>query len=240
MNFGDELGRTIVELMLGRRGHTVFDSVHTPRGILSIGSILHFANDGDVIWGSGVNGSVPVNDHKYRNIDVRAVRGPLTRQFLKARGITVPEVYGDPALLTKRLTGSRFEPTEKHAVGIVPNMFDMALIKKNNLLAPFKNIHLVDPTGSWNSVVEKILECKYIISSSLHGLVLADTYGIPSKYVRLTDHEGLLKYEDYYEGTGRRLIFSRTIKEALDQEPTPPLTYDTGPLESAFPYDVWS
>jgi pyruvyltransferase len=240
VNFGDELGRTIVELMLARKGYTVFDSVKKPRAILSIGSIIHFAQDNDVIWGSGVNGSVSINDHQYRNLDVRAVRGPITRQFLKARGIHAPEVYGDPALLTQKLTGFRFNPSAKFSVGVVPNMFDMRLILEEKLLEPFSGVKLIDPMGSWNEVIEKIVECEYIVSSSLHGLVIADTYGIPSRYIRLTDHEGLLKYEDYYEGTGRRLTYAKSVKEALEKGPTSPLAYDTGPLESAFPYDIWA
>lgn len=36
---------------------------------------------------------------RLRDLDVRAVRGPRTRDFLAGRGISTPAVYGDPGLL---------------------------------------------------------------------------------------------------------------------------------------------
>jgi len=239
VNFGDELSRTIVELMLARRGYTVFDGLSKQRSLLALGSILAFAEDGDVVWGTGVNGSVPASHHRYTQLDIRAVRGPLTRQFLMEKGIEVPEVYGDPGLLVKRLTGSRFE-TAKSGIAIVPNMFDMAQLRNQSLLNGFPQINVIDPTRSWNEVIADIVKHEFIIASSLHGLVIADAFGIPSRYLRLTEHEGVLKYEDYYEGTGRPLKFSRTISQAMDDGPVAAMTYDAGALEASFPYDIWS
>lgn len=239
VNFGDELSRTIVELMLARRGYTVFDGLAKHRSLLALGSILAFARDGDVVWGTGVNGSVPASHHRYNQLDIRAVRGPLTRQFLMGKGMTVPEVYGDPGLLVKRLTGSRFE-SARSGIAIVPNMFDMAQLKGQSLLKDFPQINVIDPTRSWNEVIADIVKHEFVIASSLHGLVIADAFGIPSRYLRLTDHEGKLKYEDYYEGTGRRLQFSRTIGQAMDDGPATAMTYDANALEASFPYDIWS
>ena len=71
----------------------------TDKRLLSIGSILHFARDNDVVWGAGVNGKIDPSRHRFHRLDVRMVRGPMTKEFLQSKGITVPEVFGDPALL---------------------------------------------------------------------------------------------------------------------------------------------
>ncbi len=240
VNFGDELSRTVVELMLARRGYTPFDSVEQCRSLLAIGSIIHFAKDNDVVWGSGVNGSVAEHEHRYRALDVRAVRGPLTRQFLRTRKISVPEVYGDPALLIRRLAGQRFNQRSKYSVGLVPNMFELGIIQRENLLARFPDIHLIDPRSAWNDVINEIVQCEFILASSLHGLIIADAFAIPSCYLRLSEHEGRFKYEDYYEGTGRPLRYAPSIEAALEMEPATPLRVDLDALENAFPYDLWT
>lgn len=49
----------------------------------------------DTIWGTGINGKVSEDLHKFEKLDVRAVRGPLTRNYLISKGINCPEVYGD-------------------------------------------------------------------------------------------------------------------------------------------------
>lgn len=239
VNFGDELSRTTVELMLARRGLTVFDEIPKTRRMLAIGSIMHVAEDDSIVWGSGVNGSVSEFWHKYKTLDVRAVRGPVTRKFLMARGIEVPEVYGDPGLLVKVLTNGRFETSKKVNVGFVPHMSEFGREDVTKLIAA-GDVSVIDPRGSWNKVVAEIARCEFVISSSLHGLVVADAFDIPSIYVRLSDHEGLLKYEDYYAGTGRDLQFATSIQEAFARGPCAKARYDQKALLDAFPYDIWS
>lgn len=238
VNFGDELSRTIVELMLARKGTTVFDEVPVTRRMLAIGSVIHYASDDSVIWGSGVNGSVVEAAHTYKTLDVRSVRGPLTAKFLSKRGIFVPEIYGDPGLLIKALTGSRFGTRKTGKTGIVPHMSDLhrpEVTRLHNASGEF----IIDPYRSWNVVVDEIASCDFIISSSLHGLVVADAFGIPAIYVRLGDREGLLKYEDYYAGTGRSLRFVTSMDDALADKGCEALNYDPSPLLDAFPYDIW-
>lgn len=238
VNFGDELSRTTVELMLARRGMTVFDELPKTRRMLAIGSVMHYANDHSVIWGSGVNGSVVESAHTYKTLDVRAVRGPISRKFLMARGIDVPEVYGDPGLLVKMLTGYRFTGVKTKKVGLIPHMSDLHKPEVQRL-GQSSEVTVIDPHQSWNKVIQAIAQSEVVISSSLHGLIVADAFGIPSTYVRLGEREGLLKYEDYYAGTGRSLHFVTSLDEALKQQPRPVAEFDPQPLIDAFPYDIW-
>lgn len=235
-NFGDELGRTIVELMLGRRGITVFDETPAPRKLLTVGSILHFANDGTTVWGSGRNGAQPDRAHFFNQLDVRAVRGPRTREFLQKKGIAVPEIYGDPALLLPLLCGDRFTRTPTRKVALIPNLNDYgAGIDFSKMPVP-----VIDPRVSWNHAIAEILKCEFVIASSLHGLIVAEAYGIPARYVRLSPHEGLFKYEDYYLGSGRSGFTQATsVEEALEMGGEPPINFDAQALMNAFPYDIW-
>jgi pyruvyltransferase len=235
VNFGDELSRTITELMLARRGVTIQDEIPASKQLLAVGSVLHHAREGAIIWGSGVNGSTYAWQHRARNIDVRAVRGPRTRDFLSRQGINVPEVYGDPAILLPELTNGRFSVTGRDAIAFVPNLHDMALVKDN----PPNDIRVIDPKRSWNVVVKDILECRLVLASSLHGLVVAEAFGIPARYVRLSDREGLFKYADYYEGTGRPLEFATSLEQARDMGGHAEPKIDRQALMDAFPYDIW-
>lgn len=235
-NFGDELARVIVELMLARQGFTLSDEVSCQKQLMTIGSILHYAKTGTVIWGTGRNGRPKDHEYRFNDLDVRAVRGPRTREFLKQKNIEVPEVYGDPGLLIAKLTGDRFSPTGEKEVALVPNLNDYwANYDFSNI-----DIPVIDPRQSWNKVVAEIVKYKFIIASSLHGLVVAEAFGIPARYVRLTEVEGLFKYHDYYEGTGRKLTHIPTsVEDAQKLKGEPPPVIDLEKLAASFPYDLW-
>jgi pyruvyltransferase len=237
VNFGDFLSVVIVDLMLARKGMTRGDGAPAYRQLLAIGSTLHFAEDGAVIWGSGVNGKIPAERHRYSQLDVRAVRGPLTREFLLARGIPVPEVYGDPALLLPALTAGRFMPSRDLGPDYVPTLNDLRHLGETDLGA----VPVISPMLAWNECVARILRHSLVLASSLHGIIVAEAFGVPARYVRLTEREGMLKYDDYYAGTGRpKFRLARSIAEGLEMGGERPPVFDPAPLLSAFPYDLWT
>lgn len=232
-NFGDHLSNAIVTKLAATRNLFLDEVVPRPRRLLAIGSILHYANDGDVIWGSGFNGSVPLERHRFTNLDVRAVRGPLTRDFLEKRGIAVPEVYGDPALLTRRLIGERFAAEERSdPIIFVPNFQDLAEMEGwENVVSPFL---------PWPDVIRRIVRAQLVVSTSLHGLIIADAFGIPCTYLRLSDTENIFKYEDYALGSGRQTLkVTGTREEALRASPLDPPRPELDKLEASFPWDLW-
>ena len=232
-NFGDHLSNALVVKMAATNNLLLDEVVPNPRRLLALGSILHFAADGDVIWGSGFNGSVAVSEHRYTTLDVRAVRGPLTRDFLERRGISVPAVYGDPALLTKRLLGDRFKPLPNRTpVAFVPNFQEVGMMDGwENVISPFL---------PWSHVIQRIISSELIISSSLHGLILADAFGIPCTYLRISEKEGMFKYEDYALGAGRQEFKVATSREAaIKASPLAPPQPNLDALYNSFPWDLW-
>ena len=67
------------------------------------------------------------------------------------------------------------------------------------LLDNYDNSTLIDLKENPKKVVEKIGECEYIISSSLHGMIVTDSFHIPNMHITLTNNmfgDGN-KYNDY-------------------------------------------
>ncbi|WP_369140402.1 polysaccharide pyruvyl transferase family protein [Modestobacter versicolor] len=228
-NFGDLLGPMVVQELLRRAG---LGTAVADARLLSIGSVLHFARDGDVVWGSGVNGKSLDAPVTARRLDVRAVRGPRTREVLQQHGIAVPEVYGDPGLLVGRLwpRGSLLRPGPRTPVTVVPNLHDAPALRGTP--------GFLDPRTDVGEVLARIANSDLVVGSSLHGVVVAESFGIPARLVR-PGAEPLFKYEDYYAGTGRSAFHpADSVAAAIDAGGEAPATLDPA-LAEAFPRDLW-
>ena len=213
-NFGDELSHFIVSSVLNTK---VVQASKSAKGkLLGIGSILHQAQDGDVVWGSGINGKYLDRRIVARDLKILSVRGPLTRAYLMECGYEVPEIYGDPAVLTPLYyQAKQFE--EKLDYAYVPHFSELKGMDQDQMQ------YVINPTLPFNEVVDKIVNTKKILSSSLHGIILAEAYGIPAILIRANENEPIFKYEDYYRGTGRtEVVFARSIEEGLNMTPPPP------------------
>lgn len=232
-NFGDHLNIVVCGAMARKFGYTFEDEVSISRRLLAIGSVMHYAEDGDVIWGTGVNGKVPLEYIRARRLDIRAVRGPKTRNILVDMGMTVPKVFGDPALLVPSLFENRFTVKAMQDYIVIPNLHDLPLVSDTE--------RLVSPLWGWNRVVERIASAKFVVASSLHGIILAEAMGVPARYTRLSETESRFKYDDYAQGTGRdELIPAFSIEEALTLGAHPPMECDIEELKRAFPIDLWA
>lgn len=171
--------------------------------IMGIGSILTlFPIKNSIIWGSGIiSEKAPI---KGRPQEVRAVRGPLTRQRLLDQGINCPEVYGDPALLLPFF----YKPfiKKKYSLGIIPHYTDQHNPLWKNLYKEI-DVLVIDIRcyEHWLDFIDQICQCETIASSSLHGLIVSEAYGIPNLWIKLkgsklTDD---FKYHDFFLSIGR-------------------------------------
>ena len=233
-NFGDHLSSAIVTSLAASREYFLDEIVPRPRRLLAIGSILQYATAGDVVWGTGWNGNTPRESHSFPSLDVRAVRGPLTGDLLRSRGIEVPAIYGDPALLTRALLGERFKVTEIDPEPLlIPHFTDLSAFNE-------EGGNIVSPYEPWQVVIQRIVNSRLVISSSLHGLVVADAYSVPCIYLRLSEHESFFKFEDYVLGSSRGgLSVATSMRQAYRLSPIPAGTPDLALLRRAFPWDLW-
>lgn len=229
-NFGDDLSHVIVEKILGRP--VKFCSLSAKETtLLSAGSILHYARNDDVIWGSGFREN-PIGERRFQRLDVRAVRGPRTRDFLLKKGINCPRVFGDPAVLMAHLFPEFKKEKPIYDYIIIPNLGDIPCFKN------YKN--LVLPTEPWQEIVKKMMQTKLVISSSLHGIIVAESYGVPARLLKVTWIEPLLKYQDYYESTGRpNFKYATSVQEALKMGGEKKGYIDIQPLLKSFPWDYF-
>jgi pyruvyltransferase len=228
-NFGDLLGPEIVrgmrrELGLGDR------AVRTAR-LISIGSVMHLAQDGDIVWGAGVNGKIAAEMHSFAALDVRAVRGPLTHAFLRRRGIAEgPLPYGDPALLLGELRPDLRAAPRDIPLTIIPNLNDAAFISGRDVISPRLPLE---------RCLARIARSRLVVGSSLHAVIVAEALGVPARVVR-SRREAEFKYADYFLGTGRRdFTIAASVAEAvrLGGEVAPRL--DLTGLRAAFPAELW-
>jgi pyruvyltransferase len=81
-------------------------------------------------------------------------------------------------------------------------------------------------------------QSRLVISGSLHGLIVAESYGIPARLLKMTWQEPLLKYIDYYESTGRpHFRYATSVLQALQLGGEDAPIIDCQRLLDAFPWD---
>lgn len=243
-NLGDELGKVVIDWMLSNyKGGTITRDkwVKRKKFFVSIGSAVLSSYQDATFWGTGVMYEYSpyrafFHRRWFRKLDFRAVRGPLSREYVMKLGHKCPEIYGDPAILMPMI----YQPTveKKHDYAIIPQYVTEGSIRKkypNDIIISMN-------TNDYKTVIDQIVSCKKIITSSLHGIILAEAYGVPAVWYRGLEEKVNFKYKDYYYSTGRHDIpMLTTIEEALATEPLPIpdlSTLQQGLIKS-FPYDLW-
>jgi pyruvyltransferase len=258
-NIGDLLSPYLVRAMTGLPvklidnypkvpgvGHRIASELrpHNRFSYLAIGSIINRAQNRSVVWGSGCFGT---EDRRSLNgrATYLAVRGPLTRNLLRIAGIDCPPVYGDPALLMPMVFSA--PAVKKYPMGLVLRHSERAWL--NTPIG--EGIALIDMRSKdVEGALVEMLSCERLIAASLHGLVLADAYGIPSAWLASTTPKGLeFKYYDYFLSvdkvrTAQSVDFgvpSLTLRqlESLSFDDRP-IRFDRDRLLEASPFvDAW-
>jgi pyruvyltransferase len=198
-NVGDIISPYIIEKLSGE-----FPD-HEPDGegrTVTAGSLMKMVKDGDIIWGTGAIKNKILTPRK--NIRFHAVRGPLTRKILIKSGYdknSIPEIYGDPAVLTGILFPK--PRTLKYRIGVIPHYVDIEIYRS---VFSGTGVHLIEIINSVDKFLDEINSCEIIMSSSLHGIIISESYGINAIPLKLGDKiiGDSFKFDDYYASTGRK------------------------------------
>ena len=191
-NFGDKLTPWLIEKIRGEKPAWVppaFDAEH----YMVCGSILNHANKHAMVWGTGLADLSDVVNCEAR---IFAVRGPLSRARALSCGAVCPPVYGDPALLLPRFHSAPVQ--KKHAVGLVPHYTDFYRVSSRE---EYKGLKIVNVFDSVENFADGIRACELVVSSSLHGIIVAHAYGIPAAWAAWGDSIGGdrgTKFRDYF------------------------------------------
>ena len=217
-NYGDLLSKYLVEKISGKETRFVHPKKQpwyktNKANLLAIGSIIHHASKNSVVWGSGIIDHDQVVQKAY----FRAVRGPRTRDYLLEMGYDCPEVYGDPALLLPDYYRPRV--SKKYKLGIVPHYHDYD--KAQKIFSGGEEVKVVNLlTLDVEATTREILKCDRILSTSLHGLIVAQAYGIPAVRVKMSNKlfGNDIKYTDYLESVGLENYEAEFVEEGISEE----------------------
>jgi pyruvyltransferase len=236
-NFGDQLSPFILDALVNKDKYNIcYNKPGSGISIVMIGSYLQQARNDSYIYGTGVRTNPPIERfNKYNKLNVCAVRGPLTRQFLVGRGFAVPEIFGDPALLLPLFYNPKIILELSNKIGIIPHLSNYSKYKS---LETNTKYCIINPEENWRDVIDKLFSCKYIISSSLHGLICSDAYNKPNIWLdEYPLNEGDLKFKDYFMSQSRDYVKIRNIQEFDENKLyTMGNTIDLEKLRNAFPF----
>lgn len=224
-NWGDDINFFFIKEISAKKiilyHECLLTKIAKRKNYIIIGSTIEMlTNNQSIIWGAGLMNENPPKIVKPQNIC--AVRGPKTREILLKNGIECPAIYGDPALLLPLF----YQPSKekKYKIGIIPHYVDISFIPPHILHNP--NVHLikVKEYSNWLDFIKEINSCEYVISSSLHGLIVSEAYNIPNRWIEIQNKNkrSHFKYDDFYASIGKQttpyiIKSDTTIKSLLEE-----------------------
>lgn len=191
-NVGDTLTPVILEYFTKHKAEWV--SSLEDNKLLMCGSILEYAKPGDTVLGAGHYKKKPVN---LTDVNVLALRGRLSGDA---------PCYGDPAILLPLMYAPKIK--KKHKIGFIPHLWD-----RNN------HLNKIDVTLGWKDFVDEVLSYEKLVSSSLHGFIIAQVYGVPVVWRHDRQVPGAkIKYVDYLTGIDQGIEYAQQglVERLLD------------------------
>lgn len=208
-NFGDVLNKDVIEELTGEK---VKWAPLNQAELIAVGSVIDIAEQSDFqgkIIGCGVRDK-GLRINRLGTDHILAVRGLFSSQIIRGdESLAV----GDPGLLAREL------------YPVIHNRFD-----RRPLLIPHFNVvnsrtgrkivrsavragwNVAFPNISAAEMAREISSASFVASSSLHGIIFADSFGVPSQLIDFelsTNREPIFKYDDYYSIFGLPASFKK-------------------------------
>lgn len=201
-NFGDDISPIIVSEVSGR--HVLSCDIHEC-DMIGVGSLLHAAAGAAYrnflkgrlsrisVWGSGT--LTPGRKIPNMALNILAVRGKMSLK----RIIPSPKVpLGDPGLFLRYIEQKK--RPKKYSVCFIPHFVDLDHPSFRKFVEQDKNSTIARVDDDWRLLTEKVQCSDLVVSTSLHGLIAADSFDIPSVWAEVSS--GVIgngwKFKDYY------------------------------------------
>ena len=191
------------------------------RNYLCIGTLLdavNYSRESTIVWGTGVSGqdrlfTIPK--------EIRSVRGKKSIDFLRQKNMPYPALVGDPALILPLFYQPK-NKEKKYKLGIIPHVIDLEHPVIKQIQSENSNEVLIinlSKFDKWTDIIDQICSCESIASSSLHGLITSDTYGVPNCWIELSGKisGGHFKFYDYASSVNRTFNGPITMHTNINQ-----------------------
>lgn len=188
-NVGDYYGWWLIHKLLPN--HQIKYSRHPD--IICCGSIIDLKFPKKTLcWGCGIHNQYDNPPYTMNKSAYYAVRGKLTAKRIGLKNIPT----GDPGTLAPLFYSPR-KTKKKYKYAIVSHYFD-----SHRLQRKFGKRCLVISTitNDVESFLDKLSQCEFIFSSSLHGIIFSHALGIPAIHIedKKLESRGNFKFKDYY------------------------------------------
>jgi hypothetical protein len=160
--------------------------------VLGVGSIAAKVSSHSIVMGSGLIEPCQKNE-LVKPAELFSVRGNLTAELFDQEA----SFLGDPLCLIDLIMPQSADKSNG-VLGVVPHVLNYNFFK--NCFGSQPGVHVINPSDDPVQVVRTISGCRRIASQSLHGLIVADAYGIPNIWI--TPSAGMMggtfKFLDYF------------------------------------------
>lgn len=209
--------------------------------LMSVGSMFRMIRTGDHLWGTGV-AYENVVAHRCRhtkepfggkdlvtNLTVYSTRGPKSAHHMQTHCpnfIKQPvESAGDGAVLVPFIFPEMFRysafdrSNDRKPFCVIPHHYE----RNQRGIKGTPSRQLLSVQRSWENMTMELLKCDKVFSSSLHGIIMAEILGIPSRRLRMSNKPGDFKFTDFYESYRKKepLPWTTNVTQALDMAVSP-------------------
>jgi len=222
-NMGDIITPVLITKLFNKQCQWVNTRKDTEHHYLMTGSILQLAKANTTVWGSGAITESFINSP---DAEYLSVRGPVSYELLKRDGATVAPIFGDPALTVPLFHKNNMQ--KKFKIGIVPHYVDYKNVR--HMYRKDRSINVINILDSNPiNVINQMLRCEKIVTSSLHGIIISHAYGMPVawvKYSNLLFGDGI-KFKDHFLSVGIDKYTCTELNEYNDEQQLDKLHYTT-------------
>ncbi|GFK23623.1 polysaccharide pyruvyl transferase family protein [Tetragenococcus halophilus] len=171
------------------------------------------------VWGTGFIENKEWSNFYRNNMIFDAVRGQLTKNKVEdILGHKINTTLGDGGILAPLLVEKGIEKNKKYNVGIIPHFKEQNEPVFKKISDKFTNAKIINLRDEPHQVIREIAQSEIVISSSLHGLIVADAFLVPNYHIVVTDNllgDGF-KFDDYYSAYGLSHIYSSIENSCID------------------------